>query len=400
MKRLLGWRMEALGIASLGVVVLVLATLFAYLNRAFVDTVTVTASIPLTGAPLPVGSEVKARGVVVGRITDAKVEGEHGVLTLELTPSDAKLLPSNVTSRALPTTLFGKEFLDLVLPDQPVGELTDGTVIPEDTAPQSIETQRLLADTFPLLASLHPAELDAALTAVSQALSGRGAQIGTSLDTLDGYLQELAPHHPALIADIQALAASSDDLATAVPDLAGTFRDIATTTKTLAAKRADLASFLAKGTSTATALDDVLTTNEAHLVALGPALRQVLGAFDQNTPGLARTAKSINTFLSTLVHVSGGNPYFRIELQLDGVTRGVYTAADCPRYPGANGPHCPAGTTTSRYGGKAAPSAGMPVATTVRDALAPLLGVPARDVPSSTELLVGPLLGSGPVELR
>jgi hypothetical protein len=36
----------------------------------------------------------------------------------------------------------------------------------------------------------------------------------------------------------------------------------------------------------------------------------------------------------------------------------------------------------------------------VRDALAPLLGVPADEVPSTTELLVGPLLGSGPVEVR
>ena len=397
MKRLLGWRMEALGLGALAVAVVVLAMLFAYLDRAFVDTVKVTASIPLTGAPLPVGSEVKARGVVVGRITDAKVDGERGVLTLELNPSDAALLPSNVTSRALPSTLFGKEFLDLVVPAQPPGGLAAGAVIAEETAPQSIETQRLLADTFPLLASLHPAELDAALRAVAQALSGRGQEIGTSLDTLDGYLRELAPHQPALVADIQALAAASDQIAAAVPDLAGTVRDLATTTRTVAEKREALGRFLATGATAATAIDDVLARNEHNLVAVSPAMQSVLRAFDANTPGIARTAKSINTFLDTLVRVSGGNPYFRIELQLDGVSRGVYTAADCPRYPGADGPNCPSSTTTSRYDGQRRSTA---TTRSVRDALAPVLGVPARDVPSSTELLLGPLLGSGPVEVR
>jgi phospholipid/cholesterol/gamma-HCH transport system substrate-binding protein len=392
--------MEALGVLSLGVAVAVLATLFAYLNRAFVDTVRVSASIPLSGAPLPVGSEVKARGVVVGRITDAKVVGERGVLTLEQNPADAELLPGNVTSRALPTTLFGKEFLDLVLPATPRGELAEGAVIAEDTAPQSIETQRLLADTFPLLASLHPAELDAALTAVAQALDGRGEQIGTSLDTLDGYLRELAPHHPALVADIEALATASDRLADAVPDLAGTVRDLATTTRTVAEKREALGTFLATGATAATALDEVLSHNERSLVAMSPALQQVLRAFDGNTKGVARTAKSIPDFLDALVRVSGGNPYFRIELQLDGLSRGVYTAADCPRYPGADGSNCPTASTSSRYGdtpGKASTTVGR---TTVRDALAPLLGVPADEVPSTTELLVGPLLGSGPVEVR
>jgi phospholipid/cholesterol/gamma-HCH transport system substrate-binding protein len=390
--------MEALGVASLGVVVAILAMLFAYLNRAFVETVDVTASIPLTGAPLPVGSEVKARGVVVGRITDAKVVGERGVLTLELNPADAKLIPANVTSRALPTTLFGKEFLDLVLPSDPRGELTAGTVIPEDTAPQSIETQRLLADTFPLLASLHPAELDAALSAVAQALDGRGEQIGTSLDTLDGYLRELAPHHPALVADIEALAGASDRLADAVPDLTGALDDLTTTTRTVAKKREVLGRFLATGATAATALDDVLSRNERSLVALSPAMQKVLRAFDANTAGVGRTVKGINTFLDALVRVSDGNPYFRIELQVDGLTRGVYTPADCPRYPGANGSNCPSTSTATRYDGQQRTStAGR---TTVREALAPLLGVPAREVPSSTELLVGPLLGSGPVEVR
>jgi phospholipid/cholesterol/gamma-HCH transport system substrate-binding protein len=392
--------MEALGLAALGVAVAVVAMLLAYLNRAFVETVRVSASIPLTGAPLPVGSEVKARGVVVGRITDAQVVGERGILTLELNPADAELLPLNVTSRALPATLFGKEFLDLVVPAEPQGTLVAGTTIREDTAPQSIETQRLLADTFPLLASLHPAELDAALTAVAQALDGRGEQIGTSLDTLDGYLRELAPHHPALVADIQALATASDRLADAVPDLAGTVRDLATTTRTVAEKREALGTFLATGATAATALDEVLSRNERSLVAMSPALQQVLRAFDANTTGVARTAKSIPDFLDALVRVSGGNPYFRIELQLDGVSRGVYTSADCPRYPGAEGPNCPDGSTSSRYGGAERPAATTADRTTVRDALAPLLGVPADEVPSTTELLVGPLLGSGPLEVR
>ena len=46
----------------------------------------------------------------------------------------------------------------------------------------------MLADLFPLLRAVRPADLDATLYALATALNGRGDQLGQSFDKLDTYL--------------------------------------------------------------------------------------------------------------------------------------------------------------------------------------------------------------------
>jgi phospholipid/cholesterol/gamma-HCH transport system substrate-binding protein len=400
MRRLLGFRLEIIGILALAVVVFLVSSLVAFLGHAFSNEITVTATIPITGAPLPVNAEVKVRGVVIGRVSDAKVSGDSGLLTVKLDPAKAKLLPENVTSRALPSTLFGHEFLDLVLPDQPVGTLRAGAAIAEDTNKESVETQRLLADTFPLLSSLKPTELNAALTAVATALAGRGDKLGTTIDQLDGYLKQLSPHYPELAHDLRSVSTVAGSLDAATPDLLGASDDLTTTAQTFVDERSALRTTLASGAAAATALDQLFTDNRSRLITLTSSLRTVLRTADANRPGLARTVKGLESFFAALERVSGGHPYFTVQVLLTGNQRGTYTAADCPRYPGANGPNCPgAAASQAVYAGSAGPVGSAPEQATVNALAAPLLGVTAAQVPSAAEFLLGPLLRGATLDL-
>ena len=67
---------------------------------------------------------------------------------------------------------------------------------------------------------MEPAQLNYTLTALADALEGRGEAIGQNLVTLDGYLKRMNPKIPLLVDDLGKLATVSDTYAEVVPELA------------------------------------------------------------------------------------------------------------------------------------------------------------------------------------
>ena len=78
----------------------------------------------------------------------------------------------------------------------------DGDVIPSDRVETNVELNRILADLFPLLRAVRPADLNATLNALATALGGRGEQLGETLDKLDSYLGAIDDHLPTLRKDL------------------------------------------------------------------------------------------------------------------------------------------------------------------------------------------------------
>ena len=76
--------------------------------------------------------------------------------------------------------------------------LQDGDVIPSDRVETNVELNRILAELFPLLRTVRPADLNATLNALATALGGRGEDLGATLDRLDGYLDAIDDHLPTL----------------------------------------------------------------------------------------------------------------------------------------------------------------------------------------------------------
>src|SRR5262245_55659490 len=139
-------------------------------HRAEVRLVTV-------GDSLGIGSDVKFRGLRVGRVL-AVTPGEHPTASVLITQEYVDDIPGGVHARLLPSTLFGNEYVDLVAPDgaassagSTVGDLD---VIPADTSARTLRLMDTLASTQRLLVAVDPGRLDAAVSAVAAALDGRG----------------------------------------------------------------------------------------------------------------------------------------------------------------------------------------------------------------------------------
>ena len=123
-------------------------------------------------------------------------------------------------SQIIPTTLFGQKFISFVRPDNPSKEaLHDGQVIPSDRVETNVELSKILADLFPLLRAVEPAQLNYTLNALATALQGRGEQLGQTLDELDAYLGAISDKLPTLRQDLIALANVADIYDLAAPDL-------------------------------------------------------------------------------------------------------------------------------------------------------------------------------------
>ena len=134
------------------------------------------------------------------------------------------------TVEILPTTLFGQKFISFVMPDDPSEEsLEDGDVIPSDRVDTNVELSQILADLFPLLRAVRPADLNATLNALATALEGRGEQLGETLDELESTSARSSAHLPTLREDLIKLADVADTYDLAAPDLLAVLRNLTVT---------------------------------------------------------------------------------------------------------------------------------------------------------------------------
>jgi len=117
----------------------------------------------------------------------------------------ANLIPADVTARLLPKTLFGEKFVSLVPPENATdagkARIAAGDVIPEDRSQSAREVEQVLNDLLPLLQAVKPQQLATTLGALSQSLSGRGAELGRTLVQLNSLLDGLNPSIPDLQAE-------------------------------------------------------------------------------------------------------------------------------------------------------------------------------------------------------
>jgi len=169
-------RRYAAGVAFLVVIGLLVGLSVAMYTKAFTPVVLVSLETDRVGNQLTTHADVKLRGLRIGEVRRISSSGEGATIQLALNKRTAHLVPADVSAQLLPKTLFGEKEVDLVL-DGSSGSrpIRAGDVIHQDHSRTSIETERVLNDSLPLLQSLKPAELSLALGSLSAALRGRGS---------------------------------------------------------------------------------------------------------------------------------------------------------------------------------------------------------------------------------
>lgn len=398
-------RLRLYGVVFIAVLALLLSLSVAVYQQVFTSVVRITLEADSLGNQLDPRADVKLRGLQVGEVRAVRADGEKATLDIALKPQYVAYIPSDVHARLLPKTLFGEKYVDLVAPaGSSARPVRAGDVITQDRTRVGIELQQLMNDLLPLLRTVQPGKLNATLSAFSTALEGRGDRIGDNLTRVEGYLRRLNPHLPSLREDIARFADVAEVYGDAAPDLMKILRNTVTTSRTLVEKRTQLAAALTTTTAVAGTADDFLHANGDRLITLGRVSRPTLELFARYAPeypclldGLVRQEEASEQAFR------GGEMHITLEVVRQ---RPAYRPGEEPRYGERSGPDCrgmpnprvPApdihlddGTTKGSSGGGVGVSATRAEQRAVGSLVAPVMGVPADEVPPVATLLFGPM---------
>jgi phospholipid/cholesterol/gamma-HCH transport system substrate-binding protein len=237
----------------------------------------VTIEADRAGLQLAKFGDVRINGVLVGQVREVAQDGEQAVITVALEPEAADDIPANVGVQIIPTTLFGQKFISFVRPAEPSGKsLDDGDVIPAERVETNVELSKIMADLFPLLRAVEPAQLNHTLNALATALQGRGDQLGQTLDELDAYLGAISDKLPTLRQDLISLANVADTYDLAAPDLIDVLGNLTVTSKTVIEKASDLDVFFSDLQGLSVTSTRVLSDNKRNLIRVGRVTEPVL----------------------------------------------------------------------------------------------------------------------------
>jgi phospholipid/cholesterol/gamma-HCH transport system substrate-binding protein len=295
-------RLLVAGVAFLTVIALLIAFSIAIYQKTFERNTTITIQADRAGLQLAKFGDVRVNGALIGQVRGIDQNGEDAEITVALRPEAADDIPANVTVEILPTTLFGQKFISFVMPeDADSASLEDGDVIPKDRVDTNVELSQILADLFPLLRAVRPADLNNTLNALASALEGRGEQVGSTLDDLQVYLDEISPSLPTLREDLVRLADVADTYDLAAPDLLAVLRNLTVTARTVVDRRADLDVFFSDLGGLADTSTRVLADNESNLIEIGRVsepLLKLLAVYSPEFPCLIKGAARYEPILS------------------------------------------------------------------------------------------------------
>jgi len=426
-------KLKALGIGFLALILAGVWLTYGIFTQRFTDFDEVTLDAATIGLQMPDHADVKIRGVIVGEVLGFTATDEGAKVRLGIFPSQMHTIPSNVTGAIVPKTLFGEKYVSLVVPgDEPAPtSLQPGATITRTRVP--VEVQQVLADLYPLLRTVQPADINLTLNAISTALEGRGDDLGRDLVTVDHYLQRINPQIPQIVADLRLTTQVSNTYADVMPEVAQILRNTIKTTGTLEDRHDQLQALFTDVSSFSDTAHDFLRQNGDNIIRLGQVSRpqaEMLARYAPEYPcllgGLVKSgAREAQAFRDFTLHI--------VLETLPNQPRG-YTPADQPVYGDNRGPNClhlpnapwsqsnpvrhqpnfrdgidsPTGKGTDRvapgYGdswSRGTGYAGGPgEAGILKSLLGPSLGVSPQDVPDLGLLLVGPMARGAKVSVR
>jgi phospholipid/cholesterol/gamma-HCH transport system substrate-binding protein len=425
-------KLKALGIVFLCLLLAGVWLTYGVFSQKFTKFDKVTLDASTIGLQMPERADVKIRGVIVGEVLGFTATDQGAKVQLGIFPSQMHSIPANVTGAIVPKTLFGEKYVSLVVPDPPSPDsLKPGTTITRTNVP--VEVQKVLADLYPLLRTVQPADINVTLNAISTALEGRGNELGQDLVTVDRYLKRVNPQIPQIVEDLRLTTKVSNTYADVMPQIAQILRNTIKTTGTLQARRAQLQTLFSDVTGFSNTAHDFLRQNGDNIIRLGQVSRaqtQMLARYAPEYPcllgGLVNGAKrEAQAFRGFTLHI--------VLETLPNQPRG-YTPADNPVYGDTRGPNClhlprppwsqsnpvrhqpnfndgvntPTGKGTDRvappysrrYTAGTGYAGGAAEAGVLKSLLGPALGESAADVPDLGVLLVGPMARGAKVSLR
>lgn len=346
-----------LGMAFIVVLLLaVWATTLSYTKALpWQDTTDVTLTTRRAGVGLSPPSDVKFQGLRVGEVREISSAGRDAVLHIALDPRYTELIPANVDAAIIPKTLFGEKYVDLRNPGTPVSaRISEGGRIRQSTT--AVEISQLFDNLASVLDTLKPEQLSVTLNSVADAVQGRGAKTGETLELVHTYLSRFSPHLDTLVGDLRKTAGTADVYSAAADDLVRVLDNSRViSTDLLRPRERSFASFLDSTITAAGEATDLLETTGRDIVTLTGDQRPVLAVLATYAPELPCMADALARLDRAANKALGGQgPYLQASVDVL-VDRPSYRySKDFPGNPGSDAhnaalphgisswePHCP-----------------------------------------------------------
>lgn len=321
------------GVIGIAVSAVVLALLGLFTTGAFSSAPKVTAELDNVGASLFNGADVKVRGSIVGKVTGFEATDASAILELTIDEDQIEGIPDNVVARVLPATVFGTSYVDLVVNEEPATDrLADGDVVPQDDTQATLEFQQALDDIDGLVKALGPADLNVALSAVAQAVDGRGEQLGQTIDLANSLLGRFNPEFPQVRRTLSLLATNMEIIRLNAPELLRAVRDGLVTANTIVDQQGQLTALLTGGLALAQDAGQFIDRRGTTLVqAIRQAETVVDATFDNRRSGIIEAFRA-NTLAGTRFPTAINNGQLTLVGGIQAAAPPYYTARDCPTY--------------------------------------------------------------------
>ncbi|MFC5065033.1 MCE family protein [Actinomycetospora atypica] len=402
-------RRRLAGVALLLIIALIVTLCLLQFNKFFKPVDMVTLETDSVGNQLSKQGDVKVRGVIVGEIKSVESDGQKATVQMAMDPDALTAIPSNVTARLVPKTLFGERFVSLEEPPNPSPRrLQEGDVIGQDRSQNATETEQVLNNLLPVIQAVEPQKLSDTLGAVSQALSGRGQQTGATLVQLNQFVGGLNPSLPDLINDLRLLAPTADIYTAALPDLLSALDNLVTTSRTLVEERAAFESTFRTVTSASDVATTFLVANRPNLIELSARSYPVLDLLRRYSPEFPCLFQQLTDLTPKINEVLTPTTGIKIAAELV-IDRGKYLPSDSPAFRDNRGPRCyfvngkapqypPAGGPfrDGSYAPPAASNASMDVTGGDNGGVQTRVGAPAAGAPAAGAPAAGAPAAGGP----
>src|SRR4051794_23725591 len=229
------------------------------------------ASFDAAGQGLIKNSDVKIRGVNIGKVDSVKLVDGRALVTMTI--NDGQKVPTSTTAVVRAKTLFGEKFVDLT-PDPkdskteqsgPFYAMDGHALIPPDKTEGGFELEKVLTDAFPLLKSIQPSELTTLLHELAVAGDDLGPTINRQLVNGKKVFDVFAAHDEDTRRFLVDLAKLSTELGGRSDDLVAAANSLNTALPTLNSRGDELNSLLVQTSRLSDDVADLLQNNKPFI---------------------------------------------------------------------------------------------------------------------------------------
>ncbi|MBJ7465990.1 MAG: MCE family protein [Mycolicibacterium sp.] len=287
------------------VVALVFVTVTSF-RGTFRSVVPVTLTADRTGLVMETGAKVKLRGIDVGRVSQISSTGAGAQLKLDIDSDQIRYIPENVEARIAVTTIFGAKFVDLVYPSNPSGQrLAAGAALRSTNVTTEVNT--VFENVVDLLDMVDPLKLNAVLTAVADAVRGKGEKIGEATTDLNEVLTALNSRNDVFREDIRALKNLGDTYSAAAEDIVSILDAVSTTGATVVEHKDALDTLLLNAIGVSEAGTNLLVSSKDNLVTAINSLEPTTELLNMYSPAYACTLQGAQWIIDNGEGVFGGD---------------------------------------------------------------------------------------------